>query len=378
MAKSGFKLPPMSPLAGRSFFNLVQSVSWRDASFRYFPKLVFTTFISLLFSPVRWWEFLKFNRQVREFELKKPPLFILGHWRSGTTFLHNVLCQDPQTAYVSTFQSVFPQALGSQFFLKPFMKAIMPDKRPGDNMELSVDFPQEDEFALSNCTPYSYYNFMYFPKNYRNYYQKHVRFKVSSDVRKDWQEAYLQLIKKTLINSGGERVVLKNPVNTGRINILLEMFPQGKFVFIYRNPVLVYLSAKKFFTQLLPTLQLQAFEKEEIVDLILDVFEKLMRNYLLERNQIPANQLCELRFEYFEKEPLQEVKRIYKSLNLNNLEEALPYFESYFEKTRSFKKNQHRITQNELERVLQRWEFAMEQWNYDVPENIQIKQAELS
>ncbi len=372
MAKSSFKLPLLSPLVGRSFFDLIQSLRWRDVSLRYFPKLAFTTLVTLIFSPVRWWDELKYGRKVREFQLKEPPIFILGHWRSGTTFLHNVLCKDPKAAYVTTYQSVFPQAIGSQFFLKAFMKAVMPENRPSDNMKLSVDFPQEDEFALSNCTPYSYYNFMYFPQNYQNYYQKYVRFKVGAKIRKDWREAYLKLIKKALINTHGERLVLKNPVNTGRIKILLEMFPKAKFVFIYRNPILVYLSAKKFFTQLLPTLQMQTFEEEKISELILDVFEKLLCDYLNDRNQIPVNQLCELRFEDFEKEPLHEVKRIYKSLNLNNLEEALPFLEPYLQITRSYKKNRHTITQNELRRVLNRWNFAMKQWNYDVPKNLHV------
>ena len=44
------------------------------------------------------------------------------------------------------------------------MAALMPNKRPTDNMELSPDLPQEEEFALSNMMPYTYYNFWFFPK----------------------------------------------------------------------------------------------------------------------------------------------------------------------------------------------------------------------
>lgn len=39
------------------------------------------------------------------------------------------------------------------------MSWLMPDKRPTDNMELAVDLPQEEEFALANMMPYTYYNF---------------------------------------------------------------------------------------------------------------------------------------------------------------------------------------------------------------------------
>ena len=45
-----------------------------------------------------------------------------------------------------------------QPFFKKNMRWLMPDKRPTDNMELAVDLPQEEEFALANMMPYTYYN----------------------------------------------------------------------------------------------------------------------------------------------------------------------------------------------------------------------------
>ena len=39
----------------------------------------------------------------------RPPLFVLGHWRSGTTHLHNLLAQDiDQFAYANTYQVINP------------------------------------------------------------------------------------------------------------------------------------------------------------------------------------------------------------------------------------------------------------------------------
>ena len=79
------------------------------------------------------------------------PLFILGHWRSGTTFVHNIFACDKHFGYTTTYQTVFPHLmLWGQPFFKKNMAFLMPDKRPTDNMELKVDLPQEEEFALSN------------------------------------------------------------------------------------------------------------------------------------------------------------------------------------------------------------------------------------
>ena len=43
--------------------------------------------------------------------LEMDPLFILGHWRSGTTFVHNVFACDKHFGYTTTYQTVFPNLM---------------------------------------------------------------------------------------------------------------------------------------------------------------------------------------------------------------------------------------------------------------------------
>ena len=38
----------------------------------------------------------------------QPPIFILGHWRSGTTHLHQIMCQDDRFAFPNSYQTAFP------------------------------------------------------------------------------------------------------------------------------------------------------------------------------------------------------------------------------------------------------------------------------
>src|SRR5216684_492369 len=38
----------------------------------------------------------------------QPPLFVLGHWRSGTTHLHQLISQDARFAFPNTYQVSFP------------------------------------------------------------------------------------------------------------------------------------------------------------------------------------------------------------------------------------------------------------------------------
>ena len=59
-----------------------------------------------------------------------------------------------------------------------------------------------------------------------------------------WKKEYLQTIKYITFKSKGKQLVLKSPPNTERICLLLQMFPQAKFIYIYRNPYHMYYSIK--------------------------------------------------------------------------------------------------------------------------------------
>lgn len=111
----------------------------------------------------------RFEEKLGAYEFDHDPVFILGHWRSGTTFVHNIFAQDDNFCYTTTYQTVFPHLMmfGQPFFKKT-MGWLMPNKRPTDNMELAPDLPQEEEFALSNMMPYSFYDFGSFLRSGRN------------------------------------------------------------------------------------------------------------------------------------------------------------------------------------------------------------------
>ncbi len=237
---------------------------------------------------------------------------------------------------------------------------------------MSVESPQEDEFALSNLSPFNYYHFMYFPKEYQFFYDRYIRFETPPDVLNKWKKVYRQLINKTLQNNKGERVILKNPVNTGRVKVLLDLFPQAKFIFIHRNPVDVFVSTKNFFLHLFPTLQLQHITEKEINDLIFDVYEKIMRDYLSQRHLIPDRNLIEVGFDDLEKQPLPLLKKIYEKLSLGNFADVETKLDAYLKGKSNYQKNKHHISREELNQVLGQWQFAMEEWKYEISKNTSI------
>ena len=276
-----FKIPPISPLLGSTISTFIKTVRGRYVEPGNYFKLTLTFIIVLVSTLFQWIDLVYFKAKKKKSKGFKTPVFIIGHWRTGTTFLHNILARDPRMGYVTTYQTVFPNNMKSKFLFRSFMRMHMPEKRPGDNVKLGVSFPQEDEFALSNMTAHNFYQYMYFPKYYKEYYEKYIRFNgISNRVETNWENNYREMIDRAMIDGGGEIPLIKNPCNTGRIRKILEMYPDAKFVFTIRNPVIVMLSSKKFFTELFHTINLHSVPEHELEEMLFDLYDWLIHDYL--------------------------------------------------------------------------------------------------
>lgn len=372
MAK--FKLPPISPLIGSTPVSYLKTMWGRKIEPKHYLKTFLTSLIVIVSVLFQWYEKIYFNIRCRKSNLGSDPIFIIGHWRTGTTFLHNILSQDPQMGYVSTYQTVFPNNLLSKFLFRTFMKKQMPEKRPGDNVRLNVAYPQEEEFALTNINPWNFYQYMYFPLDYKEYYDKYIRFEnVSPGLLRKWKKDYTRMVRKAMINTGGTIPLLKNPCNTGRIKMVLEMYPDAKFIFIMRNPVIVFLSSRKFFTELLPTLWFHHVDESFLEEMIFDTYVKLISDYQHLKSLIPGNNLIEIKFDEYEKDPMAFLESMYKQFNLPGFELAKPTFRDYISSMSGYKKNKYVISKELLEKILDRWGFTMDLWGYTLPENVEVQ-----
>src|SRR5207247_428157 len=116
----------------------------------YWHRAAFISLISVLKSFDVRKEQRRFGKAIEATEVP-PPLFILGHWRSGTTHLHNLLAEDTeQFAFPSNYQVFNPRVFLSteDQYVRRFAR-LCPPKRPMDNMALSFLTPQEDEIAVA-------------------------------------------------------------------------------------------------------------------------------------------------------------------------------------------------------------------------------------
>lgn len=370
---SSFKLPLISPLAGTTLPNLARVLKGKRVAPRYYFKLGITFIFVIVSSGFHWMDRVFLGRKVKNYSFSESPVFIIGHWRSGTTFLHNLLAQDPASGTVSTYQAVFPNNLKSAWLFKTFMRIFMPRERPGDEMPISVNLPQEEEYAMSNLTHRSFYHFFYFPSNYGEYYRDYVRFAYQGEDQKDaWKLDYRKMLVKALISSKGRRPLLKNPVNTGRIRMLVDLFPDAEFLFMVRNPVIVYLSSKKFFSGLFPTINLEKYTTEEISAMILDLYERFVKDYISDKKFVLRGKIREIRYEDFELDPMETVRNIYADMAPGEFEKVKPKFEAYLSGLDNQPCSAYKISRQELNLVMDRMKFAMDHWDYAIPDGIEI------
>jgi len=371
--KKGFLLPPV---VGYSFSILLNLVLSNKIQVRYYPRLLLITLFNLVNFPFRWYERIFINPKYYKKSIDKAPIFILGHWRSGTTHLHNLLCQDEQMAYVTTYQSVYPDTLFNKlgrFLFLGFSSLLIPGTRKGDNVTLGASLPQEEEFALGDKIPICFYYFWMFPKNIIRYYNSFIRFKnIDSKQLNDWILSYKLLIKKAIKNTNRERYLSKNPPNTARIKVLLEMFPNAKFIHIHRNPIEVFLSTQNFYKKMLPHLQLQDISQEDIDLKIQQVYKNLMNDYFLQKELIPTGNLVEISYNQLEENPIKILNDIYTSLGIDGFEKSESNFKNYINRLKSYKKNKHTIKRQQLEILYKEWGFSMEKLNYKLPDSIEV------
>jgi hypothetical protein len=322
---------PVNPLVGSTVSNIISLWSKYKIDWSYFPKFLLTLLIAGIFEIFNLWERIRLRHKLKRTSLSEPPIFIIGFWRSGTTLLHNLLCQDPQAAYTTTFQVVFPHSTITQaWWLKKLTNLLLPPDRPFDNVSMDMDFPQEDEYGLAAMQPFSFYNIFNFPRDFDRIYKDelYIQNLEAGDLNK-WKYNFSKLIKKALINTGGRRYISKNPCNLGRIELLLSLYPDAKFIFIYRNPYKVAESLYRFILSIFPGTQLQRVPEDYNREKIVKMYNDIMNRYFISKNSIPESQLLEIKMEDFIKDKVGYLERIYQKFNIPDFEKVRPYFEDY-------------------------------------------------
>ena len=385
---SSVKNHPLSGMTFPQWFRLVRKYRKDIEYVRYFPRLVFLTamsFFNALFACI---EMVLYGRAISKTRVGDDPIIIVGHPRTGTTHLHNLLTLDEDSFYTcTTFDVGFP----SSFLLFPkrvreMLKAIMDDTRPMDNMRLAHDTPQEDEVAtnqLSSClaSPYAPLMFPRLEETFRPFYRldgEDEEYPCKLEDARIWRDSFWYFVQKVTYAAEKKkrgkgrrrrRLVLKSPVHMARIKLLARMFPKAQFLVCHRHPYETFQSAANMADKYYWSCFLQApRNRQEIEEFIFRQGEILHDAYEKDVKDISPTRVMEVPFAELDEKPLETLEKIYNKFELNDKKEK--YKGSDAEKKakayigsaalQNFKKNAFaadlsRATKREINRRWSKW-----------------------
>jgi hypothetical protein len=310
-------LKPWLQLLARNRF----AVSWRRI-----PMLVDVTLCAMMNSPFGFAQRLLFGRQIERTEISLPPVFIIGHWRTGTTWLHEMLARDARFVAPTTYECLVPSHALLTAPIWALSRFRAPKIRPMGDMPMDYDRPQEDEFALMNLGAGSFLETFAFP-NRRPDRAKYIDLAgLTAGQRFRWIAVRVGFLKQVLCRgqraarrNGGDpnalRLVLKAPQDTARLALLNTIFPGACFIHLVRDPEDVFASTVKLWRSMAQTQALQTPDwtaPPSLDDFVLETFERLYRDFDDQRRQLQAGQVMDVRYEDMTRDPAGTLKRIYR------------------------------------------------------------------
>lgn len=332
----------------------------------FIPKALFITATAMFNASFQLTEKLFYDGKINKQHVVKP-VFILGHPRSGTTYLQYLLGQDPTFAYCSTFEGLVPHLfLSGGKPLQWAMQQVMPSTRPQDNVRVSATLPVEEEFAMANMSHTSWVHGLYFPKSLEKVFNESVVFADGKSVE-HWKKHFMYFLKKLTYKYPDKSLLLKSPANTGRLRELYELFPDARFIHIHRNPYEVYQSTERLYEKILPVVSFHRADPKAVKEHIFYFYEKMYQKYLRDQSAIPTNQLIEFSYADFVANPIALMEKTYNQLSLGDFKVAKTFLEKEVTETRDYQKNVYDfIDAPTRERIAAQWKFAFDAFGYNV------------
>lgn len=306
-----------------------------------------------------------YGRRIKAVKLADPPVFILGHWRAGTTFLHELLIRDPAHAYPTTYRCFAPSHFVlSERFVTPWAGMFIPDRRPMDNMAAGWDRPMEDEFALANLGSPSMYLSWMFPNRGPKDAASLSLHDLPAREQERWRQDLLGFVQR-LTMMDGRRLVLKSPTHTARIRTLRDMFPGARFVHIARDPYALYRSTVALWRSLSAEEGLQVVRDHSWVGRsVLDALKRMYDAYFEDRELLSADELVELRYEELVEDPAAQVRLIYERLGLGDYARIEPELNAHLTAVKNYRTNRHSLDDEMAQEIRLEWQRYFEEFGY--------------
>ena len=311
----------------------------------------------------------RFRRQIREAKATEPPLFIVGHWRSGTTLMHEMLMLDDRFCCPTTYQCFAPgHFLLTEQLATAMLGWMVPSKRPMDDVSAGWNRPQEDEFALMNLGAPSPYRRMAFPLDASDQPEALDITKLSSaDILR--RKLTVRHFLKMLSVRDSRRPALKSPPHTARMAVLAEMFPGAKFLHVVRDPFVVFPSTMRLWRSLHKVQSLQVDPGDTLERYVFAAFEEMYAAFERDRVSLPPGCLYEIRYEDLVADPVGGMRAAYEQLQLGEFDRVQSRFQKQADSMKRYRTNSYSQDPRIVSDIARRWKPFIDRYGYEVPSN---------
>lgn len=333
-------------------------------------QAAFITAVTFVLAVPAFLEWLIFYIPIKRTGIKKDPVYIVGYWRSGTTFLQNLLTRDPQFAWFDPVKTVtFNNCILLKHVLAKAQKTLLQGARPMDNLEYTLDLPMEEVFAQATISTQAISHMLVFPDggNGVKYIETAFIDEQDESRQREWRKAYDYILRKVTYLYGGKQLLLKSPENTCRIGELKRCYPGAKFINIFRNPYTVVMSTINMFTKEMALFCLNEPAPHEVIENVtIDLFERIYKKAFRELDAMPEEDRIDIKYEDFCTDPEGYVRKIYDHLGIDGFEQAKPYFDAYLDSQKNYQKNKFTLEPELRDKINRKLGFYFEYYGYEM------------
>ena len=322
------------------------------------------------------------------------PLFILGNFRSGSTFVHRLLSRDSTTFTSLRTWDIFLMpsitqrklfhflAIIDHFFGSPLSKSLKNiDKQSLGKVrihKISLFDPEEDENILLHAWSTFFVSFM-FP-----FLDDLPPYQFFDDAlppaeKKRIMSFYRACIQRHIYATGGKlHFVSKSPASSAKIETLLEFFPDARILYLVRNPLDMLPSTISWLSYAWHIFSEPA-EKYLYRDQVLALTKYWYHHPLSVLDQNPSPTKIILNYDDLIRWPEQIIRTAYEQFGYSNSRGLDKIIRAAIQETESYQSD-HVYHYEEMgfshEEILREFDDIFERFNFDrrnsdAPTNIQ-------
>ncbi len=283
-------------------------------------------------------------------EVIRRPLFITGLPRSGTTFLHALLAQDPGHRAPQVWEVMYPSppperasydsdpriALTAR--LLSYMDLLMPEFKTVHLIHARL--PQECIALTAHDFRSHVFESMYHVPTYRAWYDR-------QDKRPAY-EFHRRFLQHLQWRCPGERWVLKAPSHLLGLEGLLQVYPDAAIILTHRDPLKVLPSCASF-TEVLRRAFTDHLDKQSLA---LEVRERWVEGAGLaikyRRRAGLQQQLFDVHYPDLVGAPMAVVRRLYEHFGLELTKAAEQAMQQFLVENPKGKSGEHRYSLEEF------------------------------